>query len=85
MITSVIGWEKWIEAHRGIPEALELKALQKNERRKHKSSWTDCRISQIERRQERLGDYKKLPEDIPEFPLIRRMLLGADSVVQSLG
>ena len=29
------------------------------------------------------GDYKKLPEEIPEFPLIRRMLLGADSVVQS--
>ena len=26
--------------------------------------------------------YKKLPEEIPEFPLIRRMLLGADSVVQ---
>ena len=23
------------------------------------------------------GDYKKLPEAIPEFPLIRRMLLGA--------
>ena len=29
------------------------------------------------------GDYKKLPEEIPEFPLIRRMLLGADSVVQT--
>ena len=29
------------------------------------------------------GDYKKLPEDIPEFPLIRRMLLGADSIVQT--
>ena len=29
------------------------------------------------------GDYKKLPAEIPEFPLIRRMLLGADSVVQS--
>ena len=28
------------------------------------------------------GDYKKLPEEIPEFPLIRRMLLGTDSVVQ---
>ena len=23
------------------------------------------------------GDYEKLPEEIPEFPLIRRMLLGA--------
>ena len=30
-----------------------------------------------------LGDYKKLPEEIPEFPLIRRMLLGAVSVVQT--
>ena len=30
-----------------------------------------------------LGDYKKLPEDIPEFPLIRRMLLGAVFVVQT--
>ena len=30
------------------------------------------------------GDYKKLPEEIPEFPLIRRMLLGAVSVVQTL-
>ena len=30
------------------------------------------------------GDYKKLPEAIPEFPLIRRMLLGAVSVVQIL-
>ena len=29
------------------------------------------------------GDYKKLPEQIPEFPLIRRMLLGADSVLQT--
>ena len=29
------------------------------------------------------GDYKKLPESIPEFPLIRRMLLGAVSVVQT--
>ena len=29
------------------------------------------------------GDYKKLPEAIPEFPIIRRMLLGAVSVVQT--
>ena len=29
------------------------------------------------------GVYKKLPEEVPEFPLIRRMLLGADSVVQT--
>ena len=29
------------------------------------------------------GVYRKLPEEIPEFPLIRRMLLGADSVVQT--
>ena len=29
------------------------------------------------------GDYKKLPEAIPEFPLIRRMLLGAVAVVQT--
>ena len=29
------------------------------------------------------GDYKKLPEEIPKFPLIRRMLLGADSAVQT--
>ena len=29
------------------------------------------------------GDYEKLPEEIPEFPLIRRMLLGAVSVVQT--
>ena len=29
------------------------------------------------------GDYKNLPEEIPELPLIRRMLLGADSVVQT--
>ena len=28
-------------------------------------------------------DYKKLPEEIPEFPLIRRLLLGAISVVQT--
>ena len=27
--------------------------------------------------------YEKLPEEIPEFPLIRRMLLGAVSVVQA--
>ena len=30
-----------------------------------------------------LGDYEKLPEEISEFPLIRRMLLGAVSVVQT--
>ena len=29
------------------------------------------------------GDYENLPEAIPEFPLIRRMLLGAVSVVQT--
>ena len=29
------------------------------------------------------GDYEKLPEAIPEFPLIRRMLLGAVSVAQT--
>ena len=29
------------------------------------------------------GDYKKLPEEIPEIPLVRRMLLGAVSVVQT--
>ena len=29
------------------------------------------------------GDYQKLPEAIPEFPLIRRMLLGAVFVVQA--
>ena len=29
------------------------------------------------------GDYKKPPEDIQEFPLIRRMLLGADSIEQT--
>ena len=29
------------------------------------------------------GDYEKLPEAIPEFPLIRRMLLEAVSVVQT--
>ena len=29
------------------------------------------------------GDYKKLSEEIPEFPLIRRILLGAVSVVQT--
>ena len=29
------------------------------------------------------GDYKKLPEEIPEFLLIRRMFLGAVSAVQS--
>ena len=29
------------------------------------------------------GDYKKLSEEIPKFPLIRRMLLGADSVVKT--
>ena len=29
------------------------------------------------------GDYEKLPEEIPEFPLIRRMLLGAVFLVQT--
>ena len=29
------------------------------------------------------GDYKKLPEEIPELPLIRRMLLGATSAAQT--
>ena len=29
------------------------------------------------------GDYEKLPEEIPELPLIGRMLLGAVSVVQT--
>ena len=29
------------------------------------------------------GDYKRKPEDAPEFPLIRRMLLGAVYVVHT--
>ena len=29
------------------------------------------------------GDYKKLPEEIPVFPLIRRIMLGVDSVLQT--
>ena len=29
------------------------------------------------------GVYKKLPEEVPEFTLIRRMFIGADSVVQT--
>ena len=29
------------------------------------------------------GDYEKLPEEIPQIPLIRRMMLGAVSVVQT--
>ena len=29
------------------------------------------------------GDYKKLPEESPDYPLIRRMLLGAVSAVQT--
>ena len=29
------------------------------------------------------GDYKKLPEEIPEFPLIRRVFLGAASAVRT--
>ena len=29
------------------------------------------------------GDYRTLPEETPEYRLIRRMLLGADSVVQT--
>ena len=29
------------------------------------------------------GYYKKLPEEVPEFPLIRKMLLGAYSTVQT--
>ena len=29
------------------------------------------------------GDYHKVPEEIPEFPLTRRMLLGAVSAVQT--
>ena len=29
------------------------------------------------------GDYEKLPEEIPEFPLMRRMLLEVVSVVQT--
>ena len=29
------------------------------------------------------GDYKNLPEEIPKFPLIRRMFLGAVSAVQT--
>ena len=27
--------------------------------------------------------FKKLPEEIPEYPLIRRMSVGAESVVQT--
>ena len=36
-------------------------------------------------REETKGDYKKLPEETPEFPLIRRMLLGAVCAAQTPG
>ena len=29
------------------------------------------------------SDYKSLPEEKPDFPLMRRILLGADSVVHT--
>ena len=29
------------------------------------------------------GDYRRLPEEMPEFPLIHGMLLGADFVVHA--
>ena len=46
-----------------------------------------CRLivpnQKVRKETEVWGDYKKLPEEIPEFPLIRRMLLRADSVVHT--
>ena len=57
------------------------------------SDKTNCEITTIPRltaayhnvREETkgCGDYKKLSDEIPEFPLIRRMLLGAVSAVQT--
>ena len=31
------------------------------------------------------NDFKRLPEELPEYPLIRRMSVGAESVVQTPG
>ena len=38
----------------------------------------------VRKENENWGQYTKRPEKIPKFPLIRRMLLGADSLVHTL-
>ena len=63
---------------------IEVRALRAQDKwRDHKNSSTHCGIPQGEKEPKGWDDYKKLPEEIPEFPLIRRMLLGAVSAVQT--
>ena len=40
-------------------------------------------IPEGEKKTEDWGDYTRLPEEIPDCPLVRRFLLGADSVVHT--
>ena len=51
--------------------------------RNNHNSTSNSSIPEGEKKTEDWGDYKRLPEEIPDCPLTRRLLLGADSVVHT--
>ena len=62
---------------------MEFEALRQNERREKEKFSYNSLIPKGDKETEDWYDYKKLPEEIPQFPYFRRMLLGADSVVHT--
>ena len=62
---------------------MEFEALRQNERREKEKFSYNSLIPRGDKETEDWYDYKKLPEEIPQFPYFRRMLLGADSVVHT--
>ena len=86
MITSVTAWENWTEGTSRIEVFLKLWNLRPYDKTNGEITRTPRLTAAYHKLREETkgwGDYKKLPEDIPEFPLVRWMLLGTDSVVQT--
>ena len=77
-ITSVILWEKWTSrcSQNSVTSGRMNGEIMRNLRRK-------ATYNKVREETKCWGDYKKLPEEIPDIPLIRMMLLGAVFAVQT--
>ena len=85
MITSVTRWEKWTEGRGHIevfPKLCNLRPHEKTNSEVTRIPRLTAAYHKLSEETKGWSDYNKLPEDFSEFSLIRRMLLGADSLVQ---
>ena len=71
------------EVVRGFPKLWNLRPYDKTNGEMTRVPRLTAACHKVREKTKDWGDYEKLPEEIPEFPLIRRMLPGAVSVVQT--